>query len=75
MVESLGLFSRLITKIPETDLRREYRKRLWRFLKVHRRPGFVSFYLIHLVMHYHAWKMAKQMSTREAQLVNFAGNQ
>ncbi len=75
VVESLGLFSRLITKIPETDLRREYRKRLWRFLKVHRRPGFVSFYLIHLVMHYHAWKMAKQMSTREAQLVNFAGNQ
>jgi radical SAM superfamily enzyme YgiQ (UPF0313 family) len=75
VVESLGLFSRLITKIPETDLRREYYKRLWRFLKVHRRPGSVLFYVTHMVMHYHAWKMANQMSMQEAQLVNFAGNQ
>jgi radical SAM superfamily enzyme YgiQ (UPF0313 family) len=69
-VESLGLFGRLMAKIPEADLRREYRKRLWRFLKVHRRPGLLLYYVFHLVMHYHAWKMAKSMSSRQAQLVN-----
>ena len=69
-IESLGLFTRLMTKVREPELRREYRKRVWNFLKVHRRPGLLLFYVFHLVMHYHAWKMAKAMSSREAQLVN-----
>jgi radical SAM superfamily enzyme YgiQ (UPF0313 family) len=69
-MESLGLFARLMTKVRETELRREYRKRMWNFLKVHRRPGLLLFYVFHLVMHYHAWKMAKAMSSRQAQLVN-----
>ena len=30
-------------------------------------PGLLLFYVFHLVMHYHAWKMAKAMSSREAQ--------
>jgi hypothetical protein len=74
VVEILALFSRLMAQVPEPEFRREYRKRLWRSLKVHRRPRLVSFYVIHLVMHYHFWKLARQVSTGEA-LVNFAGNQ
>jgi hypothetical protein len=69
-VESLGLFSRLMMKVPEANMRRVYRKRLMNFLKVHRRPGLVLSYVFHIAMHYHAWKMAKSMSSREAQLVN-----
>jgi radical SAM superfamily enzyme YgiQ (UPF0313 family) len=69
-MESLGLFARLMTKVREPDLRHEYRKRAWNFLKVHRRPGLLLFYVFHMVMHYHAWKMATSMASREAQLVN-----
>jgi hypothetical protein len=51
-------------------MRKQYRKRLWRFLKVHRRPGLLLSYVIHLVMHYHVSKLVKDMSTSESQLVN-----
>jgi len=70
LFKSLGLFLRLMTRVSESGLRREYRKRLWRFLKVHRRPGLVLFYLFHMTMHYHAQYVAKRMASRQMQLVN-----
>ena len=54
LLKAIGLFLRLMTRVREPGLKREYRKRLWRFLKVHRRPGLVLFYLFHMTMHYHA---------------------
>ena len=69
-IEGFGLFARLVSRVPDPALRREYRKRLWRFLKVHRRPGLLLSYVIHMVMHYHVAKLAKDMSTRESHLVN-----
>ena len=69
-IESFGLFLRLMTRVPEPDLRREYRGRLFNFLKVHRRPGLLLFYVFHLAMHYHTWRIAKDMSTRSGHLVN-----
>jgi hypothetical protein len=70
LVESLGLFSRLMTRIPDPALRREYRRRFRAFVKVHRRPGLVLFYVFHLAMHYHVWKLTKDMASRKAHLVN-----
>ena len=69
-VEGLGLFARLMTRVADPKLRLEYKKRLWGFLKVHRRPGLVLFYVFHMAMHYHVWKLAKDMAARESQLVN-----
>ncbi|WP_337174979.1 radical SAM protein [Paludisphaera sp.] len=69
-VEALGLFARLMKNIPEEHLKREYRARFKRFLKVHRRPGLVFFYVFHMAMHYHAWKMSESMSSRSQKLVN-----
>ncbi len=68
--KGVGLFVRLMTKVSEASLRGEYRRRLWRFLKVHRRPGLVLFYLFHMTMHYHAQYLARRMASRELQLVN-----
>ena len=59
-----------MTRVPEPRLRREYRQRLWRFLKVHRRPGLVLNYVFHMTMHYHAQYLARRMKSRELQLVN-----
>jgi radical SAM superfamily enzyme YgiQ (UPF0313 family) len=69
-IEGLGLFVRLVSNGPDRALRREYRKRLWGFLRVRRRPGLFLTYVFHLVMHYHLSKLTKDMCTRESQLVN-----
>ncbi len=70
LCRAIGLFIRLMTMVPEARLRREYRARLWRFLKVHRRPGLILNYLFHMTMHYHAQFLAKRMVGKELQLVN-----
>lgn len=69
-VEAAGLFLRLVNRVPDHTLRAEYKKRLKGFLKVHRRPGLVLFYVFHLAMHYHVWKLARDMKTKQAHLVN-----
>jgi radical SAM superfamily enzyme YgiQ (UPF0313 family) len=70
LLQAIGLFLRLMTRVREPRLRREYRKRLWRFLKVHRRPGLILSYVFHLAMHYHAHQLAIRMVSVERQLVN-----
>jgi radical SAM superfamily enzyme YgiQ (UPF0313 family) len=70
LLPAIGLFLRLMSEIESPALRREYRRRLWRFLKVHRRPRLTLFYLFHLVMHYHVHTMARTMAAGEARLVN-----
>ncbi|MHC5541174.1 B12-binding domain-containing radical SAM protein [Singulisphaera rosea] len=69
-VQSIALFVRLMQGVPEDYLRKEYRKRLWRFLKARRNPGDVLFYIIKMAMHYHAHTMAKSMSSGGARIVN-----
>jgi Domain of unknown function (DUF4070) len=68
--QAVGLFIRLMTRVADRSLRREYRQRLWRLLKVHRRPGLVLFYLFHMAMHLHANQLAKRVARREAMLIN-----
>jgi radical SAM superfamily enzyme YgiQ (UPF0313 family) len=70
LAKSVGLFFRLMTQVQDRRLRHDYRQRLWRFLKIHRRPGLVLNYLFHMTMHYHAQYLAKRMASRELQLVN-----
>jgi radical SAM superfamily enzyme YgiQ (UPF0313 family) len=68
--QAIGLFARLMTQVDDARLRRVYRKRLWRFLKVHRRPGLVLNYLFHMAMHYHAYRLARRVADPELQLIN-----
>ncbi len=70
LLPAIVLFLRLMSGIESPALRREYRRRLGRFLKVHRRPGLTLFYLFHLVMHYHVHTLARTMAAGEARLVN-----
>jgi Domain of unknown function (DUF4070) len=70
VLPAIGLFLRLMTRIASPELRRHYRRRLWRFLEVHRRPGLTLLYLFHLVMHYHVHTMAQTMAADEERLVN-----
>src|SRR5262249_46595469 len=70
LFQAIGLFVRLMTRVPDARLRREYRKRLRRFLKVHRRPGLVLFYVFHMAMHYHSFCLAQRVANPELQLIN-----
>ncbi len=68
--QALGLFTRLMTAVPDVELRREYRRRFFKMLKVHKRPGIVLLYLFHIAMHYHAYSMARDMVNQPTAIVN-----
>ena len=42
LAQTIGLYFRILSAIPEKHLRQEYKKRFWRFLKFKRRPGLAS---------------------------------
>jgi len=56
--------------VPDATLRREYRRRIVRLLKVRRDPVVLFVYLIKCAAHYHHYTMATQMARRETQVVN-----
>ena len=47
--------------VPERELRRVYRRRLWNMLKRRRSPIIMQIYAIKCAMHYHAHVMISQM--------------
>ncbi|MHB1557144.1 MAG: B12-binding domain-containing radical SAM protein [Isosphaeraceae bacterium] len=70
VLPAIVFFLRLMAGVESRELRHEYRRRLWQFLKVHRRPGLTLLYLFHLAMHHHVSTMARTMATGEKRLVN-----
>jgi radical SAM superfamily enzyme YgiQ (UPF0313 family) len=70
LAQAIGLFFRLITAVPEAQLRREYRRRILRFALKRPDPGTILLYALHAAMHYHAHTMATTMSSGRAALVN-----
>jgi len=64
LAQALGLLFRILTAVPEPDLRREYRRRILRYLRQRRNPGMFLVYLIHVAMHYHAHTLAKSLAER-----------
>lgn len=69
-IQGLVLFMRLMNGVPEAYLRKEYRKRLWRFLKKRQNPGIFFVYVIHMAQHYHAHTMSKQMASGRSPVYN-----
>jgi radical SAM superfamily enzyme YgiQ (UPF0313 family) len=69
-IKAAVLFSRIMRRLPEANLRREYRRRMWRLLKVRRDPGLWFVYLIKCAQHYHTYQLAKQMTNRRTPIVN-----
>jgi hypothetical protein len=67
---AIGFYFRLLNAIPEKHLRQEYRRRFWRFLKAKRRPGLAFFYLFHIAMHYHAYSMSRNMTSKRTAIFN-----
>ncbi len=62
VVQTAVLFARLMRRVPESDLRRQYRRRLWRIVAGRREPGLAFLYVLRCAIHYHNWRLAKDMA-------------
>jgi len=56
--------------VPEAALRREYRRRIGRLLRVRRDPGALWIYVVKCAMHYHAYTMARRMDSGRTLVYN-----
>ncbi|AVA24469.1 MULTISPECIES: radical SAM protein [unclassified Rhizobium] len=59
--EAAGIFTRLMRRVQDPELRNIYRQRLWKLLLRRRSPVILQIYAIKCAMHYHAHKMVQQM--------------
>jgi radical SAM superfamily enzyme YgiQ (UPF0313 family) len=64
------LYWRLMQGVPETSLRREYRRRVWRFLLARPDPNLLIFYVFKCFLHYHQYTMAQQMALEKGKVYN-----
>ena len=70
LAQAVGLFARLACRVPDPALRREYRNRVWRLLKVRRDPAVLWIYVVKCALHYQRHTMARQMAEQPAAVVN-----
>jgi radical SAM superfamily enzyme YgiQ (UPF0313 family) len=70
LAQAAGLFARLMLRVPDPALRREYRRRVARLLRVRRDPETLLYYVIKCALHYHAHTMARQMASGRSAVVN-----
>jgi radical SAM superfamily enzyme YgiQ (UPF0313 family) len=63
LLRGVGLFMRLMTRIPDAALRREYRRRLARQLRQRPDPHLFFLWTIKCAMHYHHYTMVQSMKT------------
>jgi radical SAM superfamily enzyme YgiQ (UPF0313 family) len=64
------LYTRLMRRIPDKSLWREYRRRIGRLLKLRHDPAVLLMYIVKCAMHYHHHTMAEQMASGQASIVN-----
>ena len=60
-LETLGVFVHLMLLVPDAELRREYRRRLWIAMKRRPRLTVLRAYCIKCALHYHYSRLATQM--------------
>ncbi|HMC89087.1 MAG TPA: radical SAM protein [Gemmataceae bacterium] len=64
------LYWRLMRGVTEARLRREYRRRLRRFLLARPDPNLFIFYLFKCFLHYHQYTMTQQMALGSSKVYN-----
>ncbi len=70
LAHAAGLFARMMTGIPEPELRREYRRRIGRLIRARPDPGTILTYVFKCAMHYHAYTMARKMASDRAAVLS-----
>jgi radical SAM superfamily enzyme YgiQ (UPF0313 family) len=70
LASSIVLFTRLMRSIPEAELRKVYRKRIWGLLRSRPDPNLLLLYLLKCGLHYHQYTIARQMAAESGRVVN-----
>jgi radical SAM superfamily enzyme YgiQ (UPF0313 family) len=70
LLRGAALWARLMWRVPERALRREYRRRISRLLLVRRDPTLLLIYVIKCAMHYHHYRMARDMANGQTAVRN-----
>lgn len=68
--ESIGLFLRVLNKVPDVSLRQVYRQRFWSFLKARPEPSVLRIYALKCAIHWHMHKFIRRLMATEKPLVN-----
>ena len=74
LAQALVFLARLIWKVRDPALRREYLRRIWRLVRARRDPSMLWLAVVKCAMQYHAHQMAKQMSEGQTRVVNTYGS-
>ena len=64
------IYYRVTRKVPNSELRTEYRRRILNFLRKRRDPDVLFVYAIKCAMHYHHYKMSQEMAHEEMPVVS-----
>jgi radical SAM superfamily enzyme YgiQ (UPF0313 family) len=70
LAHAAGLYARMMTHIPEPALKREYRRRIGRLIRARPDPGTLLTYIFKCAMHYHAYTMARKMTSDRAAVLS-----
>jgi radical SAM superfamily enzyme YgiQ (UPF0313 family) len=70
LLRSAVLYCRLLRRIPDARLRREYHNRLARVLRSRREPAVLLAYALKCAAHYHYHTMARQMADGRTPIYN-----
>ena len=70
LTQALGLFARLMIVVPDRALRREYRRRIFRYLRLRGHPSTLFLYVVRCAMHFHAYVLARRMASGDLDSVN-----
>jgi radical SAM superfamily enzyme YgiQ (UPF0313 family) len=69
-LESLGLFMRVLAKVPDRSLRRIYRRRFLSFFRARPEPSVLRIYALKCAIHWHMHKFIRRLMTAEKPLIN-----
>jgi radical SAM superfamily enzyme YgiQ (UPF0313 family) len=70
LVRSILIYLQLMHGVPDAELRKEYRRRIIRFLRSRRDPVVLFVYLVKCVIHYHLHRMVGEMNCRKHGVLN-----
>jgi radical SAM superfamily enzyme YgiQ (UPF0313 family) len=70
LIFSLGLLARLMRRVPQAELRAEYRRRVWKLLKTNRDPARLFIYVLKCAIHFHHYTIAMGMTEGKTAVVN-----
>jgi radical SAM superfamily enzyme YgiQ (UPF0313 family) len=73
LVEAGVLLARILRRVPDRRLRRVYRQRILRLLRLRPEAGLLMYYVIKCALHYHHYTLARQMATGETPVINVGG--